>query len=133
MGGIVRVGGRGRRHAGEFAGRGLAQDHGAGAAQQRNASRIRRRPVAAIDRRTHLGRHIERIDDVLDPDRHAVQRAAARFAIERMRLRKRQFRIELHPGFDDRLARDNTFDAIARDGFARHLARGDLRHDLSDG
>ena len=34
------------------------------------------RPMAAIDRRAHLGRQVGGVDDVLDADRHAVQRPA---------------------------------------------------------
>ena len=60
--------------------------------------------MALVDRRAELGRHVKRIDDVLDADRHAVQRAAIWRAIERARLRKRQFRIEVHPRFDDAIA-----------------------------
>ena len=59
-----------------------------------------------------------------------MQRAAPRFAIERMRLGERQFGIEVNPGFDLRFARRNPFDAIAHHGFRRGLTRGDLRHDF---
>ena len=76
MRGIVRVGGRSGRHAGELAGDGLAEDHRAGGARRARRRRRRRRAVAAIDRRAHLGRQVDGVDDVLDADRHAVQRAA---------------------------------------------------------
>jgi len=110
--------------------RGLAKDHRAGAAQQRHASRVRWRPMTLVDRRAELGRHVERIDDVLDADRHAVQRTAALRAIERARLRKRQFRIEIHPRFDDTVPLSDPRHAVARHRFARGLAACDHLHDL---
>src|ERR1700733_9804416 len=78
MRGIMGICGLRRCAAGEFAGRSLAEDHRAGAAQQRNAGCVRAWPIAAIDRRTQLGRHVECVDRILQADRHAVQRAAAR-------------------------------------------------------
>ena len=102
------IGGRGRRHAGKFAGYRLTEDDRAGAAQQGDAGSVCRRPMAAINRRTHFGRHVERIDDVLDADRHALQQTTARFTVERPRLGERQFRVEVHPGFDDIVARGDA-------------------------
>jgi hypothetical protein len=130
IGGVVRIGGRRRRHAGKFAGRRFAQNNRAGATQKRNAGRVRERPIAVIDRRTHFCRHIERIDNVLDPDRHAVQRSAASFVIERARLSERQIRVEINPRLDDAVARRDAVHAIAYDGFACELARRDAPRDL---
>ena len=90
--GIVRVGGFRRRAAGKFASRRLAEDERAGAAQQRHAGGVRLRAIAAIDRRTHLGRPIVRVDGVFQSDGNAVQRPARRCAIERARLSQREIR-----------------------------------------
>ena len=109
---VVRIGGGARRHAGEFAGDGLAQDHRAGRARERDAGGVGRRPVAAIDRRAHLGRQVGGVDDVLDADRHAVQRPARRAAVELARLRERQFRIDAGPGVDVVLALSDASEAM---------------------
>ena len=47
-------------------------------AQDRHRRRVRRRAVPRIDRRAHLRRHVGGIEDVLDPDRHAVERPGRR-------------------------------------------------------
>ena len=59
-----------------------------------------------------------------------MQRAAVLQAIERACLGERQFRIEVHPRFDDTIARRDPRHAIARHGFARGLAACDLLRDL---
>ena len=69
--------------------------------------------MAAIDRRTHLGRLIGGIDDILDPDRNAVQGAAIGAAIERARLAERQRRVHMREGVNGGLARRNAGEAIA--------------------
>ena len=72
---IMRVARRRRIVGGERRGRGLADDGGAGLLQQHHHGRIRARLMAAIDHRSHLGRHVLGVDDVLDADRDAAQRA----------------------------------------------------------
>ena len=133
MRGIMRIGGFRRRTAGEFASRGLAEDHGAGAAQERDAGGVRARPVAAVNRRTHLGRHIERIDCVLKSDRNAVQRPTALPAIERARLRKREIGVEIHESLHHSVAFGDSRHAIAHHRFAGRLARRDFVRDLGRG
>ena len=61
---------------GEFVRRELAHDDGAGAAQPRHAHRIGRRDIVDQDLRMAGRRQARDIDDVLDADRHAMQRTA---------------------------------------------------------
>ena len=130
MGRVVRIGGDARRHAGEFAGHGLAEDHGACRAHQRDAGGVGDGPVAAIDRRAHLGRQVGGVDDVLDADRHAMQRAARGTAVEVVRLAQRELGIDRGPGVDVLLARVDAREAVAdhvlAGGFARDGRAGDL-------
>ena len=62
-----------------------------------------------------------------------MQRPAPRPAIERVRLRERQFRLEIHPGFDNVIARPDARDAIADYGLAGRFASGDLARDRGRG
>ena len=62
---IVRIERCGRVGSGESGGRGLADDGGARALEHRDDGRIPARTEAAIDRRTHLGRKLRGVDDVL--------------------------------------------------------------------
>ena len=125
--GIVRVGRDARRHAGEFAGHGLAEDDGARRAHEADAGGVGRRPVAAIDRRAHLGRLVEGVDDVLHADRHAMQRPALARAVERARLRERQLGIDARPGVHDAFAAVDARKAVAHHRLAGDLARGGAR------
>src|SRR5262249_5331930 len=68
---IVRMDGGAGGAIGEFGRYSLAEDHAARRADQRDAGGVGKGPVAAIDRRAVLGRHVDRIDDVLDPDWNA--------------------------------------------------------------
>lgn len=63
-----------------------------------------------------LGRHIERIDDVLEPDREAVQRAAliSRYGVELARRRKDCLGVKIGPGMDVRLAGLDASDESTR-------------------
>ena len=72
---VVRIAGLAGMEVGVFGGHGLAHDHGAGRAQPRHRRRIAARRAAGPQRRAELGRHVAGVEDVLDADRHAVQRA----------------------------------------------------------
>ena len=74
---IVRIERRRRIHGGECGGRGLAHDGRTCLLQHHHHSRIAARPKSAVDRRTHLGREILGVHDVLDADREAAQRPGA--------------------------------------------------------
>ena len=78
----------------------LAHDRAAGHAQQRDAGGVGERPVAAIDRRAVPGRHVDGVDDVLDPDRQPGEQARPAGAVGRARLRQRLLRVEPGPGLD---------------------------------
>ena len=97
---VVRIDRRPGKAVGEFGRHRLAHDHAAGHAQQRDAGGVGERPVAAIDRRAVLGRHVDGVDDVLDPDRHAGEQPGSSGAIGGARLRQRLLRIEPGPGLD---------------------------------
>jgi hypothetical protein len=60
----------------------LAEDHGARRPQPFRHGGIAHRATAGVDARPHFGRHVVRIEDVLEPDRDAVERPdrAAGFA-----------------------------------------------------
>jgi hypothetical protein len=100
MVGIMRVDRHTGVAVGEFGGHGLAEDDARRRADQGDAGGVGKRPVAAVDRRAVLGRHVDRIDDVLDPDGNAGQPPLASGAIYRARLDKRRFGIEPGPGLD---------------------------------
>ena len=74
---IARVARGGRRVGGELGRHRLADDDGAGPAQRRDAGRILERPTPLEGRAAVLGRHVRRVDDVLDADGEPVQRADA--------------------------------------------------------
>ena len=75
--GIVRIAGLAGMEIGVLRGHGLAHDHGAGRAQPGDRGRVAPRRAAGPQRRAELGRHVAGVEDVLDADRHAVQRARA--------------------------------------------------------
>jgi len=133
MGKVVRIDGRPWCHAGEFRGYRLAQDDGAGRAQERHARRIAGGAIAAIDRRSHLGRQTDGIDNVLDPNRDPVQRAAAGSAIKLARLTQRQRGIHIRKGMNRRLARRDALEAGPRYALRRDLTGRDPASDFGRG
>ena len=72
--GIVRIAGLAGIEIGILGGHGLADDDRAGRAQLRHRRRITPRRAAGPQGRAELGRHVAGIEDVLDADRHAMQR-----------------------------------------------------------
>ena len=88
----------------EFGRHGLAEDDGTRIAQRLDGRRIAPGLPAAIERRAHLRRHVDRLDDVLDADRHAVdQRLRIEIAPARRRSRSRFARarfVQMHEGAD---------------------------------
>ena len=63
-----------RLHPGELGGHRLAEDDRAGLAQRRDARAVALAAKAVEQRRAVPGRHVAGFDDVLDADRHAVDR-----------------------------------------------------------
>ncbi len=102
--GIVRIHRRAGMPVGEFRGHGLAHDHAIGRARQRHAGGVGERHLAGEDGRIVARRHVVGVDDVLHADRHAADQPC-RCLVRRARLGERQFRIEMGPGMEDRLAR----------------------------
>ncbi len=105
--GIVRVPRLARRSAREFGGDRLAHDDGAGAAQQRDDGGVTRWRPAGVQRRAVLRRHVGRVDDVLDADRHTVEwsdrPARQTVLVRRTSLGQRVIRIEERPCLDARI------------------------------
>jgi hypothetical protein len=69
---VPRVARAARLARGKFGGDGLAEDDGAGLAQRRNGGAVAVGAPAGVERRAHLGRHVDRFDNVLDAERHAI-------------------------------------------------------------
>ena len=131
--GIVRIAGRSRMEIGEFGGDGLADDHGTGVAQPLDHMRVLIGPAPGQERRAAFGRIVAGVDDVLDPDRNAVQRtqrhAPALALVERARLRDGMVGIEMGEGADFRIDRGDTVEAgagifLGRDRAARDFGYG---------
>ena len=95
---VVRVDRRAGEAVGEFGRDGLAHDRAAGHAQQRDAGGVGERAVAAVDRRAVLGRHVDGVDDVLDPDRQPGEQARPAGAVGLARLGQCLLRVEPGPG-----------------------------------
>ena len=102
-------------------------------ADKGDGGRIPLRPVAAVDGGVVLGRHVGRVEDVLDADGNAVKRAARGLAIERARLRERQLGVEERPGPDLLLARGNAREAGFDELLARQLPGRDQARGLGGG
>ena len=111
---IVRVAGRAGMQVGEFGGDGLAEQHAAGLARQRDAGGVALGLAALVDRRAPFGRHVEGVDDVLDAERHAGERAALAAVVEGAGRGKRRVRIDMRPGVHLALARGDAVEAGAR-------------------
>src|SRR5262252_7593350 len=73
---IMRVTGTARLGSCEFRGHGLPNNDPAGFAQRRYARGVALRAPAREERRAVLGRHVGGLDDVLDAERHTVDRRA---------------------------------------------------------
>ena len=104
----------------------------AGGADQRDAGGVGKGPVAAVDRRAVLGRHVDRVDDVLDPDRNPGQQARPPGPVGRARLGQRLLRIEPRPGLDLGTGTD-PLQAIADQSLGGQRAGGKARRCLAGG
>ena len=71
---VPRIAGRARVHPCEFGRDRLAEDDRSGFAQRRDARAVAVSSKAGEQRRTVFRRHVDGFDDVLDADRHAVDR-----------------------------------------------------------
>ena len=84
-------------------------------AQPPHDRRIVPRPAAGVDRRAVLGRHVGGVDDVLHPDREAVQQperpAGGAVAVERLRLLQDMVGIEIRPRANAGLALGDNLQA----------------------
>ena len=100
---------------------GLADEHRAGRAQPRRDDRRRRRDVPAPHARRRGGRRPAKIDQILERDRHAVQRAAVaaggNLLIGGARLRARLVGQHGDEGVDRRIALGDAREAAFGDRF----------------
>jgi hypothetical protein len=87
-----------RNRAGELGRGALAEDHCAREPQERHDGRVVHRPVVLIDWRAVGGRHVVGVEDVLDADRHAVQRTSRSFVVACAGLGERGVAVDKSPG-----------------------------------
>src|SRR6476619_5527971 len=103
----MRVAGAARLGGGEFGGHRLAEDHRARFAQGNDACSIALGAPAEVYWGAVFGREVSSLDDVLDADRHAVDRrertARAPTRARCIRRIARSFDVEMHEGADLRL------------------------------
>ena len=96
------IGGFSRRIDRQFGGDRLAHDDGAGLSQKRDGRGIKGRGAARMQHCPILGRHVLGVEDILDADRDAVQRAqrgpTAPVKVGIARLLQRILRIKMYPG-----------------------------------
>ena len=104
---VVGVAGVARVEKGQFGGDRLAHDHRPGIAQAFHQSCVSVGYPALKGRAPALCRHGGRVDNVLEPDRHAMQRADAHAGppdpVHLGGLAQCLVRIEMGPGLDLRL------------------------------
>ncbi len=126
---VVRVGGLAGRPVGELGRHRLAEEHGARRAQALDADRVLFRAVPGVDGRAVGGRHVRGVDDVLEPERDAVQAALRRHRIAPRRHRQRRRPVDVLPGADRGLARLDAGEAILRDGNGGGLSLAQARRE----
>ena len=128
---IPRIAGRARVHPGELGRHRLADDHAARLTQRRDARAVAVSPKTGEQRRAVLRRHVDGLDDVLDADRHAVNRRkrlarspAVRGAIRR---RARGVEVERDKSADPRLPGFDLGDAALEEVARRICPAGEIR------
>jgi hypothetical protein len=106
----------------ELGGDRLAEQDAARFAAQRDARRIGSRPMAGVDRRSVLGRHVGGVDDVLYRERHADERARTIRAVAGASFRDGLIGIDVLPGLDVLVPFSDAIQACTRDVLARCTA-----------
>ena len=106
----------------ELRGDGLAEDDRTRLAQRRHAGRILRRSEPGVGARAMGGRLIAGVDDVLDADRHTVQRSGGSNAVARPGLLEREARIDVGPGRHHRFARFDPGETCADERLGAQIA-----------
>jgi hypothetical protein len=92
-----------RVDGGEFGGGRLTEYDHPRCSESSYARGVRGRAVASVDRRAVCGRHVGRVDDILDPDSSAVEKAGRLEGIGRLCRRDHPSRLfEPRPGADRR-------------------------------
>ena len=98
--GMMRIVGLAGMESGKFRGHRLAQHDATGGAQQRHHGSVGCRLLTGIDWRAVGGRHVDRIEQVLDPDRQAVQQPAHGATVKHACLFQGSVGGEMAPGLD---------------------------------
>ena len=134
--GVERVAGPRRIAAAQAHRNGLADEHRAAVAQRPHTGRIRHRLVGAEKFAAEFRRHVVGLDQVLDADRHAVDRAQrlARF-VARPRLISGLacgIEIEEGEGHHRRFERLDALDAALEIGARRVGAVAESRHGIME-
>ena len=128
VGGVDRVSRRCRLHGGELGRRRLAEDQRARRLQPGDDEGVLPRHAPGVDGRAVLGRDPRGVDDVLDPDRHPVQRPdrtpGPPVRVERPGLGTDELRLEPRPGPELGLGRLDAGDRRLGEVGRRHRAGG---------
>jgi len=134
---VVRVARRPGVKIGELRGHGFADDHGTGSAQPGDDGGVTPGPASGGERGAKLGRIIRGVDDILDRDRNAVQRAkrvAQRAAlVERACLRQHVLAVEMNERPDLAVERLDAGEAGAGIVLGRNRPAGDFRGGVGRG
>jgi len=120
----MRIARDGRLEGRQFRGPGLAQNHRAGALEQRHAGGVGGGPDPGMNRRAAFRRHVAGIDDVLYPDRNAVQRPAPWLPVPVSRSVQRPIRVEEGPCPYLAVAKSDALEASAHQHFRGQPAFG---------
>ena len=122
---VVWISGLARVHKSEFCCDRLTQHHSSRSARYRYARRIGCGAKTRINVGAIGGRHVVRVDDVLETDGHPMQRAQRRNLITRAGFRQGGVRIDMRPGHNIGFAFLDPVQTSRRQGFARNLTRRD--------
>ena len=110
---------------GEFGCHRLSKQDRARRTRQRNRACVKRRATASINRRPVAARHVGRVEDVLDAERHAFEQAALAIAIASAGRCERLFRVEMYPGAHLWVALMDAVKATAHDCLSGQFATRD--------
>ena len=129
----MRVSGLASCDTGKFTCDGFSKDHRTRRPQKSDARSVRLGAIATIDRGAHLSRHIAGLNDVLYPDRNAVQRPVLWIRVKRFRSPENQIVVDERPSLDYWVARLDAGKASPGDLLAPQLACRGSTDDFSSG
>ncbi len=113
----------------KLGGDGLSQQDRARLAEQGDGGGVFHRPMSGVQDRAVLGRHVLRVEDVLDPHRNAVERTERLpfppRQVRRARLVQGMTGVQVRPGADPLLERRDAVEAGAHQRFGGDPAVAD--------